>query len=147
MYGQTTTIVYSLILSHLVYCLCCATLSSSESSSKTTGSGNGGSHQRVNQEKPAKESSGFDKSIRYILIVSNLTMIRYALALVLVSSFHAFIYSYKLTGFQVQQISLVQLSPSNRKIKAMAQRGRLQRKMKVSDELLVLLLLRYYAHF
>lgn len=76
-------------------------------------------------------------------------MIRHALVLVLLSPFHAFIYSYKLIGFQVQQISLVQLSPSNRKIKATAQRGRLQRKMKVSDELLeivVLLLLRYCAH-
>lgn len=72
-------------------------------------------------------------------------MISYALVLAL-SPLHAFIYSYKLIGFQVQQISLVQLSLSNRKIKATAQRGRLQRKMKVSDELLevvVLLLLRY----
>lgn len=47
--------------------------------------------------------------------------------------------------FQVLQITLVQLSPNNRKIKVTVQRGRRQRKMKVSEEGFVILLLIYYT--
>lgn len=47
--------------------------------------------------------------------------------------------------FQVLQITLVLLSPNNRTIKVTVQRGRRQRKMKVSDEGFVILLLIYYT--